>query len=104
MHAVQVRVVILGQDPYINAGEAMGLSFSVPPGVRTPPSLANMYRELAADLGCSTPNHGCLEKVRVHEHVCDATEGFLGGSYRVDCASCNTDLLPLLLLLFYWVF
>uniref|UniRef100_A0A383VXT9 Uracil-DNA glycosylase n=1 Tax=Tetradesmus obliquus TaxID=3088 RepID=A0A383VXT9_TETOB len=58
----QVRVVILGQDPYINQGEAMGLSFSVPRGVRVPPSLANMYKELAADLGCTTPNHGCLEK------------------------------------------
>lgn len=64
-HALQVRVVILGQDPYINQGEAMGLSFSVPPGVRVPPSLANMYKELAADLGCKTPNHGCLEKVRL---------------------------------------
>jgi uracil-DNA glycosylase len=41
----------------------MGLSFSVPPGVRVPPSLANMHKELAADLGCTTPNHGCLEKV-----------------------------------------
>eukprot|EP00878_Enallax_costatus_P011606 GHUV01012114.1.p1 GENE.GHUV01012114.1~~GHUV01012114.1.p1 ORF type:complete len:457 (+),score=171.53 GHUV01012114.1:132-1502(+) len=58
----QVRVVILGQDPYINPGEAMGLSFSVPPGVRVPPSLQNMYKELAADLDCKVPNHGCLEK------------------------------------------
>jgi hypothetical protein len=47
------------------SGEAMGLSFSVPPGVRVPPSLGNMYKELAADLGCKTPNHGCLEKVRI---------------------------------------
>jgi hypothetical protein len=54
-----------------HSGEAMGLSFSVPPGMRVPPSLANMYKELAADLGCKTPNHGCLEKVKtdIQGHV-----------------------------------
>ncbi len=46
-----VKVVILGQDPYHGDGEAMGLSFSVPSGVRVPPSLRNIYKELAADLG-----------------------------------------------------
>lgn len=55
-----VRVVILGQDPYHGDGEAMGLSFSVPPGVRVPPSLRNLYKELAADLGCGVPNSGDL--------------------------------------------
>ncbi|RMG77077.1 MAG: uracil-DNA glycosylase [Bacteroidetes bacterium] len=57
-----VKVVILGQDPYHNPGQAMGLSFSVPKGVRTPHSLKNIYKELAADLGCDIPNHGDLTK------------------------------------------
>ena len=56
----EVKVVILGQDPYHNPGEAMGLSFSVPKGVRVPPSLRNIYKELATDIGFQTPNHGDL--------------------------------------------
>lgn len=56
----QVKVVILGQDPYHNPGEAMGLSFSVPQGVRIPPSLLNIYKELKADLGLPIPTHGDL--------------------------------------------
>ena len=55
----QVKVVILGQDPYHNPGEAMGLSFSVPDGVRMPPSLRNIYKEIESDLGIrmgSCPN------------------------------------------------
>jgi len=56
----KVKVVILGQDPYHNPGEAMGLSFSVPKGVRIPPSLQNIYKELNADLGIPVPNHGDL--------------------------------------------
>ena len=55
-----VKVVILGQDPYHNPYEAMGLSFSVPKGVRTPPSLRNIYKELNSDLGIPIPNHGDL--------------------------------------------
>jgi len=55
-----VRVVILGQDPYHGEGEAMGLSFSVPDGVRVPPSLRNIYKELAADLGVGPANSGNL--------------------------------------------
>ena len=58
----KVKVVVLGQDPYIKPGEAMGLSFSVPKGVRTPPSLQNIYKELNTDLGCPIPNHGDLTK------------------------------------------
>lgn len=58
----QVKVVVLGQDPYIKPGEAMGLSFSVPKGVRVPPSLQNIYKELNSDLGCPIPNHGDLTK------------------------------------------
>ena len=56
----QVKVVILGQDPYHNPGEAMGLCFSVPKGVRVPPSLKNIYKELNQDLGLAVPNHGDL--------------------------------------------
>lgn len=54
------RVVILGQDPYHDDGQAHGLSFSVKPGVTAPPSLANMYKELKTDLGCTIPNNGYL--------------------------------------------
>ena len=56
----QVRVVILGQDPYHGPHQAHGLCFSVLPGIRVPPSLANMYKELESDLGIVQPNHGCL--------------------------------------------
>lgn len=55
-----VKVVILGQDPYHNPGEAMGLSFSVPRGVRVPPSLKNIYKELQSDLNIPPVNHGDL--------------------------------------------
>lgn len=56
-----VKVVILGQDPYHGAGQAHGLCFSVPEGVKTPPSLVNIYKELASDLGLPRPAHGNLE-------------------------------------------
>jgi uracil-DNA glycosylase len=56
------KVVILGQDPYHGPGQAHGLSFSVKPGVKTPPSLQNMYQELQTDLGCDIPNNGYLVK------------------------------------------
>ena len=55
-------MVILGQDPYHNVGQAHGLSFSVKPGVQTPPSLVNIYQELHEDLGCYIPNNGYLIK------------------------------------------
>lgn len=57
----KVRVVILGQDPYHGPGQAHGLCFSVQPGVRPPPSLLNIYKELEADLGIPRPRHGFLE-------------------------------------------
>lgn len=60
--ADQVKVVIIGQDPYHGPGQAHGLSFSVPPGVPAPPSLRNIFKELHADLGIIPPDHGCLEK------------------------------------------
>ncbi|GMN62416.1 hypothetical protein TIFTF001_031494 [Ficus carica] len=57
-----VKVVILGQDPYHGPGQAMGLSFSVPEGIKVPSSLVNIFKELKQDLGCSIPSHGNLEK------------------------------------------
>lgn len=57
----EVKVVILGQDPYHGPGQAHGLSFSVQPGVRIPPSLNNIYKELEKDLGLSPVNHGYLK-------------------------------------------
>lgn len=55
-----VRVVILGQDPYHGPGQAHGLCFSVSPKVKVPPSLANIYKEMKTDLAIDQPNHGCL--------------------------------------------
>lgn len=57
----EVKVVILGQDPYHGAGQAHGLCFSVRPGVRIPPSLVNIYKELQSDLGIAPARHGFLE-------------------------------------------
>jgi uracil-DNA glycosylase len=57
----QTKVVILGQDPYHGPNQAHGLSFSVQPEVKVPRSLANIYKELADDIGCSIPNHGYLK-------------------------------------------
>jgi uracil-DNA glycosylase len=56
----KVRVVILGQDPYHGPGQAHGLCFSVRPGVPTPPSLVNVFKEIQRDLGIAPPDHGCL--------------------------------------------
>ena len=58
----EVKVVILGQDPYHGEGQAHGLCFSVQPGTEIPPSLVNIYQELHDDLGCRIPNNGFLEK------------------------------------------
>ncbi|MDQ6761346.1 MAG: uracil-DNA glycosylase [Bacteroidota bacterium] len=58
----KVKVVLLGQDPYHNKGQAHGLSFSVPDGVALPPSLQNIFKELKADIGMNTPSSGNLEK------------------------------------------
>lgn len=55
-----VKVVLIGQDPYHGAGQAMGLSFSVPRGVPPPPSLVNIYKELKQDIGMAIPSHGDL--------------------------------------------
>lgn len=58
---LQVKVVILGQDPYHGPNQAHGLCFSVPAGIDVPPSLANIYRELENDLGIVPASHGCLD-------------------------------------------
>ncbi|MEM1308396.1 MAG: uracil-DNA glycosylase [Cyanobacteria bacterium P01_H01_bin.153] len=57
----EVKVVILGQDPYHGPGQAHGLSFSVPMGVAPPPSLVNIFQEIEQDLGIKPPKHGCLQ-------------------------------------------
>jgi uracil-DNA glycosylase len=56
-----VKVIILGQDPYHGPGQAHGLSFSVPSGIKTPPSLVNIFKEISEDLNLPTPSHGNLE-------------------------------------------
>jgi len=56
----ELRVLLLGQDPYHDDGQAHGLAFSVRPGIKPPPSLANIFAELKSDLGCQTPNNGYL--------------------------------------------
>lgn len=58
----KVRVLLLGQDPYHGEDQAHGLCFSVRPGIKPPPSLVNMFRELQSDLGCRIPSHGCLTR------------------------------------------
>lgn len=58
----KTKVVILGQDPYHNPGQATGMSFAVMPGVNLPPSLQNIYKELYDDVGCVPVNHGYLKK------------------------------------------
>lgn len=57
----KVKVLLLGQDPYHDDGQAHGMCFSVRPGIKPPPSLVNMFKELHADLGCKIPNNGYLE-------------------------------------------
>lgn len=58
----KTKVVLLGQDPYHGKGQAHGLSFSVKPGLKVPPSLVNIYKELEADIGCTAPKHGHLQR------------------------------------------
>lgn len=57
----KVKVVILGQDPYHGEGQAHGLCFSVQKGIKPPPSLVNIYKEMKSDLGLEAPSHGCLQ-------------------------------------------
>ncbi|MED5304441.1 MAG: uracil-DNA glycosylase [Pseudomonadota bacterium] len=81
-----VKVVILGQDPYHGAGQAHGLSFSVARGVMPPPSLQNIYKELQADLGLAHPGHGNLESWARHGvlllNACLTVEDGRAGSHQ----------------------
>lgn len=86
----RVKVVIIGQDPYHGPGQAMGLAFSVPKGIKPPSSLINIFKELHKDGGCSIPSHGNLERwavqgvlllnsvltVRMHQANSHATKGW----------------------------
>ena len=93
-----VRVVILGQDPYHGAGQAHGLAFSVPPGVRPPPSLRNIFIELQRDLGCALPANGSLERwarqgVLLLNAVLTVEDGTPGAHARCGWERLTTDLL-----------
>uniref|UniRef100_A0A453DE92 Uracil-DNA glycosylase-like domain-containing protein n=1 Tax=Aegilops tauschii subsp. strangulata TaxID=200361 RepID=A0A453DE92_AEGTS len=68
-----VKAVIIGQDPYHGPGQAMGLSFSVPEGIKIPSSLQNIFKELHKDLGCTIPSHGNLERWAVQVKWLDKT-------------------------------
>lgn len=91
------RVVILGQDPYHGPGQAEGLAFSVPAGVRVPPSLRNIHKELARDLGQVAPAHGslvpwCRQGVLLLNTALTVEDGAAGSHARLGWASL-TDLL-----------
>lgn len=85
----KVKVVIIGQDPYHGPGQAHGLAFSVRSGVKIPPSLVNIFKELSDDIGLSVPNHGCLESwarqgVLLLNNVLTVEEGKAGSHHKKD--------------------
>jgi uracil-DNA glycosylase len=93
-----VRVVILGQDPYHGPSQAHGLAFSVPPGVRPPPSLRNIFLELQRDLGGAPPSDGSLERwarqgVLLLNAVLTVEDGSPGAHARLGWESLTTTLL-----------
>jgi uracil-DNA glycosylase len=100
-----VRVFLLGQDPYHNAGQAHGLCFSVRPGIETPPSLVNIYKELHTDLGLQIPNNGYLVSwakqgvlmlnavLTVRAHTANSHKG-KGWETFTDRAICAVNALP----------
>lgn len=93
-----VRVVILGQDPYHGAGQAHGLAFSVPAGVRPPPSLRNILMELRRDLGCAPAEDGILERwarqgVLLLNAVLTVEEGAPGAHARRGWEALTSELL-----------
>jgi uracil-DNA glycosylase len=93
-----VRVVILGQDPYHGPGQAHGLAFSVPPGVKPPPSLRNIFLELQGDLGGTPPSDGSLERwarqgVLLLNAVLTVEDGSPGAHARLGWESLTTALL-----------
>lgn len=94
----EVRVVILGQDPYHGPGQAHGLAFSVQPGVRPPPSLRNIFIELQRDLGCKPPASGSLEGwarqgVLLLNAVLTVEDGVPGAHARRGWEALTSDLL-----------
>ncbi len=108
----KVRVVLLGQDPYHDVGQAHGMCFSVKPGVKPPPSLVNIFKELRDDLGVPTPRHGCLDAwakqgvlllnavltVRAHEPLSHRNRGWETFTDAI-LRSLNARLDPLVFLL-----
>lgn len=94
----ETRVVILGQDPYHGAGQAHGLAFSVPRGVRPPPSLRNIFLELQRDIGCPPPADGSLERwarqgVLLLNAVLTVEDGRPGAHARCGWEALTGDLL-----------
>ena len=108
----QVKAVIIGQDPYHDVGQAHGLCFSVKPGVKVPPSLVNIYKELHDDLGCSIPEDGYLVKwatqgvlmlntvLTVNAHVANSHKGY-GWEKFTDAiiSKVNEEVRPIVFLL-----
>ncbi|CAN0923855.1 Uracil-DNA glycosylase, mitochondrial [Linum grandiflorum] len=87
----RVKIVIIGQDPYHGPGQAMGLSFSVPEGVKSPSSLVNIFKELKQDVGCSVPSHGNLEKWAIQVMEITA-ESFILSLVKLRLLAVNTEL------------
>lgn len=108
-----VKVVILGQDPYHGEGQAHGLCFSVKPEVEIPPSLVNIYKELHDDLGCEIPNHGYLTKwakqgvlllntvLTVRAHQANSHRG-IGWEEFTDAAIRILDVQEILIVFILW--
>ncbi len=109
----KVRVVIIGQDPYHEPGQAHGLSFSVKPGVAIPKSLVNIYKELESDLGIPPASHGCLSKwaengvlllnsvLTVEAHQAGSHKKF-GWEKFTDAAIAATNSLPQPIVFLLW--
>lgn len=109
----EVRVVILGQDPYHEPGQAFGLSFAVAKGVPLPPSLRNLYRELETDLGLTPPPHGdltpwaqrgvlLLNTVLTVERAKANSHARWGWQRFTDAVICATNALPQPIVFFLW--
>ncbi|MFB5283484.1 uracil-DNA glycosylase [Peribacillus sp. Hz7] len=97
----EVKVVILGQDPYHGPNQAHGLSFSVQPEVKVPPSLKNIYKELHQDIGCSIPNNGYLiewakQGVLLLNTVLTVREGEANSHRRKGWETFTTEVIRLL--------
>lgn len=109
----KVKVVIIGQDPYHERGQAHGMCFSVKPGIETPPSLVNIYKELHDDLGLYIPNNGYLKKwadqgvlllntvLTVREHQANSHKGF-GWEQFTDAAISAVDKLDQPVVFLLW--